>query len=429
MELSNFIENNYISFAVHNNIQCITSYIDGLKESQRKCLYTVKEKNPQDIKVDALANKIADFTHYNHGAESLMKVLVKMNQPFENNILLLEKKSFFGSRLLPNAASPRYIKTSKSPIVDYIFPKDYDNVIVKQYNEGTEIEPKFYVPVIPLAVINGSEGISVGFAQKVLPRSIESIINYFKGKPLNDTPSFPQFKGKVYKGENKNQWIIQGIIEPYSKDELIIKELPINYNLSQYREVLEDLLTKKIIKDYQDKSDTKKDKFEFIVKFYNKIKNIDDSFYRKLKLVTTVTENFTFINENNTISQFENLKEVLDAFLKIKLDYTGKFKKHKLEQFKLDIEILENKIKFLKAVIDDRISFKNKTKEDLEKDLKEYLKVDGSYDYLLNLNIYNLTKNKLDILEKSLYNNIQDKNTLEKLTVEEIFLNEINKIT
>ena len=108
----------------------------------------------------------------------------------------------------------------------------------------------------------------------------------------------------------------------------------------------------------------------------------------------------------------------------------GKRKAFLIDKMTNDITILLNKIRFIQGIIGKTITFKNKSKKDIENDLSTYNYdlIDNSFDYLLNLNIYNLTKDKLEDYinkERELQKKLED---YIKKDIKDIWIEEINEL-
>ena len=169
MTLSSFINHHVIVYHCTAITRALPSYIDGLKESQRKILYGCFLKRlAKPAKVDQLAGFIAERTGYRHGGVSLQDTIVKMGQGFvgSNNIPLLQNAGQFGSRLQggADAAASRYIYTAPERLTRTIFPQVDDSVLTCVVEDGVKVEPVFYAPVIPVLLANGSRGIASGFS-------------------------------------------------------------------------------------------------------------------------------------------------------------------------------------------------------------------------------------------------------------------------
>ena len=237
-----------------------------------------------------------------------------------NNVPLLEGDGNFGSAFINDAAATRYIFARMNPILKTLYVKD-DFVNLQHQNfEGAKIEPRYYVPTLPMLAINGSEGVSIGFAQKILPRKPKEIIKWVKQRATGEritanlTPHWEGMSCKVNKGESKVQWEITGSFVRKSKHRITIDSLPVGYTLKQYQAVLEKLVDDKVIKDYDDLSDN--DVFEFEIQVDRAFgERTDEWIMTKLKLIKKVSENFTCIDENNKIVIFKDLKELLRSMV------------------------------------------------------------------------------------------------------------------
>lgn len=437
MQLSNFFNSDFVDYASYDNLRKIGSCIDGLKNASRKVIFTVLEKNIKEpIKVSQLANKVAEYAEYLHG--SLDGVVVNLGQDFTgtNNVPLLQKKGNFGTRFAQEASAPRYIFTYGSKNLFTLFKKEDLKILKEQMFEGERIEPVFYVPTLPLILVNGSEGVSSGFAQKILPRNPKNIIKYLtnkiQGKRNNKDllkPFFNDFKGTVEQGETSFQWLIKGKIERTNKNQITISEIPVGYDLKTYIKVLKTLEDNKVILDWDDLSDKE---FKFIVKMNPKDldKLSEDEILDKLKLVKKVTENLTCLNANNQIQEFQSAEEILDYYFKVKMEYLGKRKDYLVQELKTDLDILNAKITFIKAILDKSLVIEKQPKDKIVKNLEKIItvKVQDSYDYLLNMPLYSLTLEKIKALTETLKNSKLKLRETQEKTLEIFWLEDLEEI-
>jgi len=441
MRVSNFLNNELVDFASYSTLRAIASLVDGQKNASRKILYAVQKKNiTKDIKVEILSGTTSILTEYLHGPQNLNDVIVGLAQIHtgSNNIPLLKREGNFGTRHEPEASAPRYIFTYKEDIFDKIFVSEDNNVLIHQNFEGTDIEPRFYVPTLPLILINGSSGIATGFAQKILPRKPEVIVEYINSYINNDslpelTPWYRGFEGTIEKSTeegDENRYFIKGKIERISSTRFLITEIPIGYNLTSYTKVLDSLEDKKIIKGYIDKS--LDDKFKFEVQMDSKsLKNSDEWILSKMKLVKTVTENFTVIDENNRVKSYNSPEEVLNHYIEVKLKYTEKRKEYLLNKIKENILLDASKYLFVKGVTEGTIIVNNKKKVEIESQLdsvEKIIKKEGSYDYLLRMPIHSLTEEKKDELKSKIHSMKEDLKKLKETSSDSIWADEIKKI-
>ena len=417
MKISNFFKTDYCDFASYDNYRKIASCIDGLKPSSRKCIYSIIKNNVvTPKKVSQLKSDAASMTQYLHGDQSLEGVLVGLAQDFvgTNNLPLLQREGTFGNRLIPAAAAGRYIFTCKEPYLDKIFRKEDNSILIEQIFEGDPIEPKYYVPVVPLLVINGSIGLTTGFNQKILPHSLDDVITYIENKlnckknNIELIPSFNGFEGEVIKNDKKEDecsWLITGKIKKISQIKIEINEVPPSYSLESYLSELDKLEEAKKIKEYQDLSENGKFKIE-VTLFRNNGLTIDTpNLLTELKLVDSITENYTSLNENNKVVEFKSIYEVIDNYYNVRLKYYDIRKNNLIKE--LTKRILENysKYLFIKGVIEKEIIISNKSDEDIIKQLEKIekiSKINDSYDYLLNMPMRSITKTQYEKLKNEI---------------------------
>lgn len=448
--LKDFFSNDYINYASYNSSIKIASVIDGLKISQRKILYTCIKNNINSKKVGQLVSQVSDETNYLHGEQSLVNVTVGLAQRFigTNNIPLLKTDGSFGTRLFPFASAPRYIFTGLEKYIFDIFNKDDENILIKQNFEGSTIEPKFFIPILPMILVNGSIGLAIGFAQNILPRNPIDIIKYINRKLIKQNsnikllPYWNGFTGDVKEIEN-NVFEIYGKYE-IQKGKIIITELPIGMEYKKYISILDDLVDDNFILSYKDCCDTYENNILFELKlspskYQEIIQNKDIDLYKILKLKLRETENYTCIDEYGKIKVFKSIYEILDYYIDIRLRYYIKRKEYLLNKLNNELKITCSKYVFIKGVVDETIDIKNKLKNDIIKQIEninKIIKIDNSYDYLLKMPLYSLTKEKLiELIEKikQIKNNIDIlnqqteydfwRNDLKNLNIKQIFEN------
>ena len=436
MKISTFFENDYVDQASYDNLRKIASLVDGQKNSSRKIIYTILEKNIKDeIKVSQLGSKVAEFAEYLHGNLDGVIVNLAQNFPGTNNIPLLTREGNFGTRFAQEASASRYIYTYGSKEFFQLFNKNDNNILVKQYFEGEQIEPMFYLPTLPLLLINGSEGVSSGFAQKILSRDPQKIKKAIKqtleGSVYNTnllTPYFEGFNGVVQQGENQQQWLIKGIVQRKSINKVEISEVPVGYDLKGYISVLDDLEDKKIIQSYKDKSENDKFLFEVTINSKDLKEWDDDTLLNKLKLIKKVSENYTCMNELNKIQVFENASEILKRYVDIKLDFLQKRKDYQIETLSSDIKFDFSKYLFIKNIVENKLIINKRKKSDIEIDMdkiENILRKDGSFDYLLNMNILSLTEERMQKLQDDIKSKKDQLDALSKQDIKDIWLEEL----
>lgn len=412
--VSKFFGADYIAFASYDGVRKIASFVDGLKPTARKVVFTVLDLNIKDPKkVDSIKAKVADHTEYLHGQDTIEGVVVNLAQNFTGacNIPLMAREGSFGFRLIPQAAAGRYIKSCQEPHLRSLFRPEDNAVIGNQEFEGSRIEPRYYVPIIPMLLVNGSEGIAVGYAQKILPRDPKKLMKYVFGGMKNEKllmPHFNGFKGQIVQTDDKS-FAIYGVIENKNTTTYEITEVPVGYTYNSYMKVLNKLQEDNKIQSFDDLCDMDKDIFKFVVKVkretHTKLSKLDElELLEEFKLVKRVTENYTCLNENNQIEVFNSVADIIKRYATVRVEAYTTRKKIIEEEMLSEIRKLKSKILFIenvrKGVIDVKSTPKHELIEMFENSA-DYVEHNGSYDYLLNMPIYSLNE---DEQKKSIIN-------------------------
>lgn len=414
VEVTQFFKVDYVDQASYDNLRKIASAIDGLKNSNRKVIHTVLDKNLNDLlKVQQLSAKAAEYTDYLHG--SLDGVIVTLGQDYcgSNQVPLLTKKGNFGTRAIPEASAARYIFAKASPVLPVLFNKEDRDILIHQEFEGEAIEPRFFVPTLPVLLINGNRGVSSGFSQLILGRDINQIRNAIAlrlaGKidnfsVIDDTvPYIKGFKGEIIRDKDAEgfRWEIRGAGVIAGK-KLTILELPIETNLMKYVQFLEDLKEKKLIKDFKDECDG--DNFQFVVTFKD-AKSVPNQaqLLEMFKLKSYITENFTSLGADNKIKEFKKPSEILEHYYQTKMEFMQNRKDLLLSRINDKLALKSAVMQFLEKVVNGELDLRKLTTAELVEIFEKegYPKVDN-FKYLLNIAISSITVDRIAKIREEL---------------------------
>ena len=460
VEYSDFINKDLIHFSVYDTRRSLPSFCDGLKISTRKILYSCFKRNlVKEIRVAQLAGYVSENANYHHGEKSLQDAITGMAQTYigSNNINLLMPNGQFGTRLQggKDAASPRYIHTELNKLTLSIFSKEDLPILNYLNDDGDMIEPEFYLPIIPMVLINGIIGIGTGFSCNIPCYNPEEIIKIYKTLLKSDDlenslknvkelkPYYSGHKGSVEKDGNK--YISKGIFKRISSNQIEITELPVGTWTQDYKEFLEKYIEKnpKKLKDYE--SHYTENSIRFVLHFESGIVNnlleiqkdvTYTKFEKEFKLITSKmlsTTNMHMFNEKGTITKMKNVSEIIKEFYKFRLVWYQTRKDYIIDKLKNELIYLDVKIKFILDIIEDRLKINNRKKTDIEEYLekndypKKKNETDGktSYDYLIRMPIWNLTYEKKEELLKELNNKKDMLSAIEKKTIETMWLEDI----
>lgn len=160
-----------------------------------------------------------------------------------NNLNLLVPSGQFGTRLAggKDAASPRYIYTQLSPIARRLFPEDDDALLEYLEDDGQMIEPRFFCPIIPLLLVNGTQGIGTGWSSFIPPHNPMSVLDYIRAK-LEMQLQLPKiepfangFKGSIERRPDGSGYVTYGKVKEVNKKTVLISELPVGVWTEKYK--------------------------------------------------------------------------------------------------------------------------------------------------------------------------------------------------
>lgn len=165
--ITDFINKELILFSQADNVRSIPSVVDGLKPVQRKVIWACFKRNLRtEIRVSQLCGYISEHAAYHHGDQSLGPTIVNLAQDFvgSNNVNVLMPNGMFGSRETggKDAAATRYIYTQLAPITRILFDKKDDQSLKFLREDNDLVEPEWYIPVVPVVLLNGADGIGTG---------------------------------------------------------------------------------------------------------------------------------------------------------------------------------------------------------------------------------------------------------------------------
>ena len=401
LTITDFVHKDLVNFSLADLKRSIAHVADGLKPSQRKVMYSCFQKNLRDeMKVAQLAAYVAEKSAYHHGEVSLAETIVKLANDYtgSNNINLLEPCGQFGSRIMggKDASQTRYIFTRLSDETRKIFdPKD-DAVLSYLDDDGRTIEPEHYMPVIPMVLVNGTEGIGTGFSCYVPPfnpKDIkENITNFMNGRELKKMkPWFRGFRGRIFEDEAIG-WVTEGVWQVIGTT-VKVTELPPGRWTQDYKEHLDSLMDKKIITSFTNNSTT--EDVDFLIQGYEGKDIVKD-----LKLQKTVRcTNMHLFHPTKGICKYNTPEEILLDFMDLRVDYYTKRKAQLIESTKMRSNICSYRAQFVKKVVEGVIVVFRKKKRDLECEIGQtFPKVDGSYDYLLHIKTVDYTEERVKAL-------------------------------
>lgn len=471
---TDFVNKELVHFSNYDLQRSIPHVMDGFKPSQRKILYSCfKRKLKSEIRVAQLAGYVSEHSGYHHGEASLNMAIIAMAQNFvgSNNVHLLEPNGQFGTRLQggKDAGSPRYLHTVLADIAQKIFIPDDGYILDYCDDDGTLVEPKYYAPIIPYILCNGSKGIGTGWSTEIPSYNPKTIVRYMKSK-LNNKPTptlVPYFHGfnGVVNVSKDGEIMTKGRYEIISYNTILISELPIGTWIDNYKTFLDDIVTELVekpkdkkekvksapktsefngVKNYKSQSTESRAHFEIEVdpnvlrdwlkQAASQKRNGDftDIIEKKFRLSSKVsTSNMHLYSVSGGVKKYSNPDEIVDEFYAHRRALYVKRKEFILNRLQKEMDILSNKVRFINYVVDDTLDIRKYTKADLHQWLlgKEFLQEEnGTFGYLINMPMYQMTKDMVAQLIKTHEDKKAEHKIVFDTTIETMWENDLNEL-
>lgn len=483
--VSQFINYELAEFSLANLQRSIPRLEDGLKESQRKILaggmskwnYNEHANKYPSFKVAQFGGYIADKMQYEHGEKSLEEAIVGMVQDYigSNNVPLFYPDGQFGTRAKggKDAGSSRYIFTYPMRISTYMFRSEDKSLLIHKESEGEMVEPIVFYPVVPVALINGVAGIGSGHSTFIPPYNPKDILTYIRNrirqqrgetgvklpalKPWyrghkgdlkvsitrgtkavmnvkedlkipeessgsnssESSETSEELPGQVKEGEKmpKVTMISYGNFHIDEKN-IIIDELPVGKWTNDYLVTLELMKENKIIKDYRNLS--AKNRVYFELSGFSGKPDHEKLYLRKTFGLT----NMVLLDENNKPKKYQNADEIIEEYFIIRLEKYRERKEILLNDMKEKIKYFEELMAFIRAVLQDKIKYKNVPKDDI---IDQLIKLELNVELLSVVKFYDCTKEKIEELQNKIDNTLEKYRIMEDTPASDFWLEDLDE--
>lgn len=467
MDYRTFVNGELILFSLADNVRSIPSVMDGFKPSQRKVLYACMKRHlTQEIKVSQLAGYVSEHAAYHHGEDSLSGTIVGMAQTFvgSNNIALLSAGGAFGTRRMggKDSASPRYIFTKLERITRTLFHPSDEALLSRMEDDGMIVEPNYYVPILPMLLVNGSSGIGTGWSTYIPsyhPRTILEHIRARLGGPAATTAFIPYFRGftgeLVEDPKRAGTFLMRGRYE-LNGDQLRITELPVGTWTASFKDFLVDSMrdhegggggTTKAggiptggMKEIRENHSDETVSFELILspEFAKTLVEGGHSMVMStFNLQSSIsTTNMHAFDSKGLIRKYDSPLAILEEFLGVRLALYHRRKQHLEQELEKLLDRLNAQAKFIRMIIHDELRVSKKPKDELDRELStlgfprifkegEESEEGGGYSYLLSMPLSTLQLEKSTLLEQRVANQLKELEELRRKTPEELWLEDL----
>lgn len=371
--ISDFINKELILFSMADNVRSIPSVLDGFKPGQRKVLFGCFKRNlTTEIKVAQLAGYISEHTGYHHGDQSLVQTIIGLAQDFvgSNNLNLLKPNGSFGTRAAggKDFAASRYIHTELTLITSKIFnPLDNKLYTYVQDDERT-VEPEWYLPVIPMLLVNGAEGIGTGWSTNIPSFNptdlVSNIRRLMNGEELEElVPWYKGWEGDI-EVNGSDRFKVKGRIEQIDETTLEITEIPVKMWTNNVKEfLLSGFGTDKVKPWIKDMEEQHGMNIRFVIKLSSEemAKSLHMGLLERFKLISMINlSNMVAFDPLGKIKKYEAPNDILRDFYFVRLEFYQKRKDHMIEALQTQLTKLSEQARFIKLIIDNQLSVSNK---------------------------------------------------------------------
>ncbi len=403
---------------------------DGLKPVQRRILYAMlQDGNTSDKPFRKSAKTVGNVigNYHPHGDSSVYEAMVRMSQDWKVRNVLIEMHGNNGSLDGDPAAAMRYTEARLSSIASELL-RDIDKETVDfvlNFDETTE-EPLVLPSRFPNLLVNGSTGISAGYATDIPPHHLGEIIDAAIMVMEDPDCTLEDLMTKVKGPDFPTGGIIQGIegikkayqtgkgkivvrartaIEDLrgSKQQIVINELPYEVNKANLVKKMEELrLDKKVegVAEVRDETDRTGTRVIIELKKDGDAQGILNYFFKNTDL--QIMYNFNMVAINNKTPELMGLKSILSAYIAHQKDVINKRSTFELNKAKDRAHIVEGLIKAI-SVLDEVIAAIRASKD--KRNAKENISqkfgfTERQAEAIVNLQLYRLTNTDIETLQK-----------------------------
>lgn len=404
---------------------------DGMKPVQRRILFSMfKDRNTYDKDYRKSAKAVGNVmgNYHPHGDSSIYDALVRMSQDWKLNTPYVDMQGNNGSMDGDPPAASRYTEARLSKIAGELLKDiDKDTVVYAPTYDDKALEPTVLPARFPNLLVNGSTGISAGYATDIPPHNLGEVIDACIeriDKPnctLDDimqhikAPDFPT--GGIIEGiegvkqaykTGKGKIVVKSkidIVPGKGCTQLVVSEIPYEVNKANLAKRIEDIRIEKKIEgiiESRDESDREGLRIVIDVKKDANIELITNYLLKNTEL--QINYNFNMIAIVNRRPKLLGLLDCLDAYLAHQKEVITKRTEFDLAHAKERYHLIEGLIKAI-SILDDVIKTirASKNKADAQTNLmNEYGFTDRQAKAIVELQLYRLTNTDIKELETEL---------------------------
>jgi DNA topoisomerase-2 len=450
--VANFIQTMLIQYHIDTLERMLIGFVDGCKEGGRKTIYTLYKKrifttdNRQSgtVKIKQLSGRVAEYTNYHHNEDMLANSMIKQGQGYvgSNNIPLIYADGQFGTRFQmgDDNASPRYIFGALDPFCKSIF-KEIDWALCPyRVDEGKTIEPVYLLPIVPLSIINGGNGLASAFSGYIPPHNPIDCVDYIHAFLNEDThalskhvlPWWRNFRGEV---EVTDGYIYTSGIYENKEGDCHVTELPIGTSFQEF-------------KLYLTKHEYKFTEHHMVDRPYFIIKNVDKTYIPEgvmhKKLGKLGMHHMWCVDEQGLPYKPASIQDMLKRWCEFRLKKYEERKTLLVQQAEYNLKVMENKVRWITAICDDALQPKKyKSKELIEQLVQQnyggnveddslfgknlLVDTNANYTYLTKMSMDSLTLDHVEKLNQDTHQLKQELEEVKKISAKDLWRTDLSE--
>jgi len=371
-----------------------------------------------------------------------------------------------------DSASPRYIFTYLEAITDKIFRKEDASILRHLDDDGMMVEPEYYLPTIPLLLINGCVGIGTGFSTDIPPYNPADIVRVLRDRlmgrlsslrPISLKPWWQGFKGEIV-ANGDGCWVTKGLYTMnHDKKTITITELPVGVWTKDYKALLDEMCVDKPKGDkkgndnaYTDSGDVLLKSFDdlytdeevtFVLHFdedgYEDMKAHPEDFEKRFRLSSSWrTTNMVAFDPAMKITKYGKVGHILEAFYEPRLEAYEVRRCAEMKRLEAEAVEADAKARFIRAVLAGTLDLRRATDEQVMERMKAHdlpalsatatatasgQSLDG-WEYLLRLRMDRVKATAIEDAEKAVEIARAAAESLRNTTASQLWLKDLDEL-
>lgn len=438
IRVSTFLNQDVKEFAQYVlQSRALPNIMDGLRIGQRKIIYSamVGDLNKkQSVKLYALIGD-ALKCQYHHGDVSLANSIVTLSLKHNNKYCPLEVIGQIPSLRVPQVdVATRYLSVKRSKYFD-LFTADKELLTIQE-EEGEKIEPKFFLPIVPMVLLNRTNSPGFGFAFRSKSYNLDTIIDNLitaindgscQKNPNKFVPLKPEIEGIrpeliVFNAE-RDKWYNAGEYKiNHETGVMTVTDLPYDVSFDAFEGNLNDLKELGEIKSFENQSYN--DQIKYVITFDRQklgvlSKNIL-SFGKRMKLISMLPDDILNVidEDQKTIIFCQDAYEFIDLFVEKRLKYYHERKERTIKYLQGKIEELSYRIRFIEHVINKEIVVVEQPKDSIRQQLDKH---EIPY-FVMDMKLWTLTEEEILELRKKIKDYEEQLDYIKNTTEKEMYI-------